>query len=72
MYFAHHVDLWRGDGDLTPAVWSTIEAEVPAARLGPYAAHVALRTVEWQVSHHTPADVEHALGWAERLVARYP
>ena len=71
-YFAHHVDLWRGDGLLTAGLWPTVESALTPAVLGAYAAHIALRTVEWQVSHHGPGDVEHALAAAERLVARYP
>jgi len=72
VYFAHHVELWRGDDTLTSWLWPMIEAAVPPQRLGTYAAHIALRTVEWQVSRHTAADVERTLTLAEHLVARYP
>ena len=71
-YFAFAVDVWRGDAAVTGPVWSAVEGAVPPPLLGAYAAHIALRMVEWQVSRHTPADVERWLGWAERLVARYP
>ena len=71
-YFAFAVDVWRGDSTVTGPVWSAVEAAVPAALLGAYAAHIALRMVEWQVSRHTAADAERWSGWAERLVARYP
>ena len=71
-YFAFAVDVWRDDAAVTGPVWSAVETAVTPPLLGAYAAHIALRMVEWQVSRHTAADVERWLGWAERLVARYP
>jgi aminoglycoside phosphotransferase (APT) family kinase protein len=73
LYFAHHAAGWWGSPSAVVApLWSAIEVAVPPALLRAYAAHIALRTVEWQVSRHTAADVERSLGHAERLVARYP
>lgn len=72
VFFAFCVDVWRDDTDVTGPVWAAVEAAVAPGLLAAYAAHTALRFIEWNVSRHTPADVERWLGWGERLVARYP
>jgi hypothetical protein len=72
LYFAHHADGWWGSrpDDVAP-LWEAIEAARPAALLRAYAAHAALRTVEWQVSRHGAADADRALLFGERLLARF-
>jgi len=48
------------------AVQERIAAEVGAAALRAFAAHMALRQVDWAVRHHGPADVERWLAVSTR------
>jgi Ser/Thr protein kinase RdoA (MazF antagonist) len=41
--------------------WRAIEPSRPAEVLQAYAAHMALRQVDWSIRHRTPEDVEHWL-----------
>jgi aminoglycoside phosphotransferase (APT) family kinase protein len=71
LYFAHHADGWWGSSSaVVLPLWSAIEAATPAPLLQAYAAHAALRTVEWQVSRHSAANAERALRFGERLLDR--
>ena len=52
-------------------VWRVLETSVAPRVLGAYAAHQALRLVDWMIRHHAPADVDRWLDAAEAMLARY-
>jgi aminoglycoside phosphotransferase (APT) family kinase protein len=50
------------------AVWEEVcRRTVPTARRA-YAAHMALRQVDWSIRHRTPADIDHWLRVASEFV----
>jgi aminoglycoside phosphotransferase (APT) family kinase protein len=61
--------------DGTPAlvepVWRHLEATVDGRVLRAYAAHQAIRLVDWMIRHHQPADVDRWLDASEALLARF-
>ena len=51
--------------------WAAAERSRPPQLLGAYAAHMALRQVDWSIRHRTDADVGHWLAVARAALDRY-
>jgi Ser/Thr protein kinase RdoA (MazF antagonist) len=52
-------------------VWRVLEESVEPRVLRAYAAHQALRLVDWMLRHHTEDDVQRWLAASEAMLARY-
>ncbi|HYD08943.1 MAG TPA: aminoglycoside phosphotransferase family protein [Acidimicrobiales bacterium] len=72
VYFAMSAEAWVPSSAVLQPLYAAAEAHVVPALLGAYVAHVALRHVEWQLTHHTAADAEVRLDRFEPLLDRYP
>jgi aminoglycoside phosphotransferase (APT) family kinase protein len=51
--------------------WAAAERSCPPPLLHAYAAHMALRQVDWSIRHRTDADVGHWLAVAGAALGRY-
>jgi aminoglycoside phosphotransferase (APT) family kinase protein len=71
--FCHEVEgAFRGPSVASMrAVWAAAEATIDERALQAYAAHQAVRLVDWMIRHHTPADVDRWLDAGEAMLARY-
>lgn len=61
----------RGAAASTEPMWAALEATTDPRVLRAYAAHQALRLVDWVIRHHQPDDVERWIDASEALLARY-
>lgn len=62
---------FRGGAPSMRSVWDALETACDPRVLRAYAAHQAVRLVDWMVRHHQPADVDRWLDAGEALLARY-
>ena len=62
---------FRGSTASMQRVWDVAEATIEPLVLRAYAAHQALRLVDWMIRHHTPDDVARWLDAAEVLLDRH-
>jgi aminoglycoside phosphotransferase len=69
--FAFATSVQHGTPALAEPVWQRIEATTAPPVLRAYAAHQALRLVDWMIRHHGPADVDRWLVASEGLLDRY-
>jgi aminoglycoside phosphotransferase (APT) family kinase protein len=69
--FAFCTSVEGGTPALVEPVWRHVETTVDDRILRAYAAHQAVRLVDWMIRHHQPADVDRWLAAGEALLQRY-